>query len=245
MAAVGTRGFRTWGTKLTGTGFYGTAHVLTLGLGILAASARADVPATGPTELVLSDATFKHQPAAEAAPAPTLEEKAASPDPSPGVQFGDAGSRWIKLGGGLASNFSEPNSSDTNLFAAYSYFLDKDIEFSAELGAWNYSQPGKDATGFNGSMILRWHFINNGKWTVYSDLGIGLLLATSPVPSEGTSFNFTPRAGVGFTRQLTEEGVRLDMGVRWAHVSNARISGAVDNPSRDSALLYVAIIFPF
>jgi len=47
------------------------------------------------------------------------------------------------------------------------------------------------------------------------------------------------------TRRITDGGVRLQAGVRWAHISNARIKGDDDNPSRDSAMLYVALVFPF
>ena len=84
---------------------------------------------------------------------------------------------------------------------------------------------------------------------MFTDLGIGLLGATDPVPrrggTEGTKFNFTPRIGGGFTRQLNDEGVRLEVGLRWAHVSNGRISGNDENPGRDSMMLYTGLIFPF
>jgi hypothetical protein len=70
-------------------------------------------------------------------------------------------------------------------------------------------------------------------------------VSTDDVPNDGTSFNFTPRLGVGFTRQLTDSGIRLEGGLRWAHISNARITGDADNPARDSAMLYVGLIFPF
>jgi Lipid A 3-O-deacylase (PagL) len=167
--------------------------------------------------------------------------------PSPArLRFGDPGSMWVTLGGGVASNGEEM---DENIFGRFNYFIAKDVELFGELGAWQYSQPGKDSTAFNLSGVLRWHFYDEGKWTMFIDLGIGVMAATDPVPrvgsSEGTKFNFTPRLGGGVTRQITDDGVRLELGLRWAHTSNARISGANDNPGRDSMMLYAGLIFPF
>jgi len=179
------------------------------------------------------------QPLSQSAPTPQAQAPA-------GLRFGDPGSMWVTLGGGVASNGEDM---DANIFGRFGYFIAKDVELFGELGAWQYSQPGKDATAFNLSAVIRWHFYNEGKWTLFTDLGIGILAATDPVPrvggSEGTKFNFTPRLGGGFTRQLTDDGVLLEVGLRWAHLSNARISGANDNPGRDSMMLYAGLIFPF
>src|SRR5436309_3218979 len=60
----------------------------------------------------------------------------------------------------------------------------------------------------------------------------------------GTGFDFMPRAGVGFTRRLTDD-MRLEAGLRWHHISNARIHGEARNPSRDAPMFYVGLIFPF
>ena len=134
---------------------------------------------------------------------------------------------------------------DFNLAAAYSYFIVKDVEIDAELGTWYHNQPGDDAASVNLSMVFRWHFVNTGRWTVFADAGIGFLVATEEVPQTGTNFDFTPRVGVGFTHQLGDSNSRLIVGVRWAHFSNARIAGDDDNPSRDDAMVYGGVIFPF
>jgi hypothetical protein len=176
---------------------------------------------------------------APAGPAPQAESAAR-------LRFGDPGSMWVTLGGGVASNGEEM---DENIFGRFNYFIAKDVELFGELGAWQYSQQGKDSTAFNLSGVIRWHFYDEGKWTMFIDLGIGVMAATDPVPrvggSEGTKFNFTPRLGGGVTRQITDDGVRLELCLRWAHTSNARISGANDNPGRDSMMLYAGLIFPF
>ena len=71
------------------------------------------------------------------------------------------------------------------------------------------------------------------------------LFTGDDVPPDGTSINFTPRAGMGVTRALDDSGTRLMVGVRWAHISNARIEGDGENPSRDSVMGYVGVIWPF
>ncbi len=158
--------------------------------------------------------------------------------------FGDAGSRWWTIGTGVANNLDD--ATDVNLRGAYSYFLVKDVEFSAELNAWYFHQAGPDAAGINPAMVFRWHFYDDGEWTLFGDVGIGLLAATNEVPDGGTAFDFTPRVGGGFTRELdADTGTRLQVGLRWHHISNARISGASNNPSRDGIMLYAGIQFPF
>lgn len=173
--------------------------------------------------------------------------KAASPamlqGKPPVPRYGEEGSRWWTIGGGIANDLSD--ATDFNLFGAYSYFLVDDVEFSAELGLWYYAQTGDDTAGLNPNMVFRWHFYNDQDWTVYADIGIGLVFTADDVPPDGTSINFTPRAGLGFTHALDDSGTRLMVGVRWAHVSNARIEGDGENPSRDSVMGYVGVIWPF
>lgn len=167
------------------------------------------------------------------------------PPPDKPRPYGAAETRWWTVGGGVAHDFN--GSTDSELLFSYSYFLAEDVEFGAEAGGWYFNQTGDNTVGGSLSMLFRWHFVNSGPWTVYADLGIGFLIAGDVVPEGGTSFDLLPRAGVGFTRALTEsnEGSRLQVGLRWHHVSNARIFGESNNPARDQPMLYVGFIFPF
>ena len=106
-------------------------------------------------------------------------------------------------------------------------------------------QPvGDDAESLSLSTLLRWHFYNDGDWTLYLDTGVGVLASTDVVPMDGTGFNFLPRAGVGLTRRLTG-ATRLQVGLCWHHISNARIYGDLSNPSRDAPMLYAGVVFAF
>jgi hypothetical protein len=166
-----------------------------------------------------------------------LREETATP------RFGAQDSTWLTVGAGVATVMD--NETDANIFGAYSWFIVENVELAGELNGWYHTQPGDNALSINPSLIFRWHFVNTGAWTVYADTGIGVLLATDNVPEDGTGVNFTPTFGVGFTRELTEGGTRLQVGLRWHHISNARIAGDERNPARDLPLLYAGIIFPF
>jgi len=172
----------------------------------------------------------------EQKPAPEAVTKSAA-------EFGAPDSQWWTVGGDVSYGFN--GSTDIAAHGSYSFFMARDVEFAAELGLWHFNQPGDNAEGLSVSMVFRWHFINTGAWTVYADAGIGVLGATDDVPDGGTSFDLMPRAGVGFTRLLSDDGVRLQVGLRWHHISNARIFGDGDNPARDQPLVYAGIIFPF
>lgn len=161
---------------------------------------------------------------------------------APSAGFGAAGQSWFTIGPGVASDFND--SVDTNLRGAYSYFLVDDVEVSVELNAWYHDQEGDDALGINPALVFRWHVPLNERWTIYADAGIGVLFSTDAVPHDGTHVNFTPRVGGGLTCAIGESA-RLQMGLRWHHISNARITGDRDNPARDAPMVYAGVMIPF
>lgn len=175
---------------------------------------------------------------------PSPPEASTAPPPAASVPFGRLGSNWWTVGGGVASDFRDTLDSNV-LRVAFGRFLADDVEVSLEFNAWQFRHEGDDAAGFNPAVVVRWHCLNRQTWTLFADLGLGVLLASDPVPDGGTRFNFMPRAGVGFTRELSPGGVRLQVGVRWHHVSNARIVGDARNPARDLPMLYAGLMVPF
>jgi len=183
-------------------------------------------------------------PAQDAASASEKGVDKATLDATPAVmEYGAEGSRWWQFTGGVGNNLKD--ATDYNLAAGYEYFVVKDVAFIAELGTWYHAQEGDDAVSLNGSVIFRWHFVDTGKWTIFGDIGIGIMAASGEVPEGGTELNFTPRGGAGVTYRLGESNNRLIMGVRWAHFSNARINGDNNNPSRDDVMIFGGLIIPF
>lgn len=159
------------------------------------------------------------------------------------AKFGAADSQWLTVGVAAADDFDE--SLDSNIHVAYSRFLVDDVEFAVEGALWSFDQPGDDAFGISGAMVFRWHFLNRDRWTLYADVGIGGMVASDSVPDEGTSFNLMPRAGVGATYRILDNGTRLQAGLRWHHISNARLAGEERNPSRDAPMLYFGVMIPW
>lgn len=170
-------------------------------------------------------------------PADQPAEKPAS------VPFGQAGSwRWAIYGGAAAdvSNDAE----HYNLHFSAEHFLAEYFSINLELGGLLFDQD-QDTGGANFNLLFRWHFLQGDDWTIYGDAGAGLLLAGEEVPETGTNFNFTPQAGIGGTLSIGGDGARLMGGLRWHHISNARIKGEDHNPGRDSVMLYVGVSFPW
>lgn len=193
-----------------------------------------------------ADYTLETEPSTfnfSTATAKALEPDAAQPDPR--KPFGAPGNSLITVGGGVAySSNSNSTSTDTNGYLAWNYFLIKDVEFSLEAGVYYFNQTGPNQWGGNGTIAFRWHFVNKQTWSLFLEAGVGLLGASGEVPTGGTSFDFMPRAGGGMTYELSPGGPRIQAGVRWYHISNARINGDSNNPSRDGVMGFVGLMFP-
>ena len=163
--------------------------------------------------------------------------------PAPRARYGSEGSEWILFGTGVAHDFDD--NTDFNLNVGYSRFLVDDVEWLLELSGWYHNQQGDDALSLNPAMEFRWHYYNRGDTSLFLNAGIGVLAATDDVPDMGTGFDFTPRFGAGLTHQIADDGTRLIAGLRWHHISNARMAGEDRNPSRDAPMLYVQLAIPF
>ncbi len=187
---------------------------------------------TQPTNLDLTSATVR---AVEPDSPPTETRK----------PFGTGGTSFVSVGGGAAyTSKTGDTSTDINAYLAWNYFLVDNVEFSLEAGFWAFIQTGPNQVGGSGTLCFRWHFVNKQTWSIFAEAGIGLMGASGEVPTGGTSFDFMPRAGVGFTYELSPGGARLQAGVRWFHISNARIEGDSNNPARDGVMGFVGVMFP-
>ncbi|HTW95487.1 MAG TPA: acyloxyacyl hydrolase [Tepidisphaeraceae bacterium] len=101
---------------------------------------------------------------------------------------------------------------------------------------------GADTVAVGFTLLGRWHFLQDGKFSMYLDAGAGALLAGNRVPPGGTNFNFTPQAGLGATYELKDD-LFLIGGVRVLHLSNAGIDG-IRNPSINETVEgYVGLTF--
>lgn len=103
-------------------------------------------------------------------------------------------------------------------------------------------EAGNDTDGGGASLLLRWHLINLDRFSFYLDGGGGLVWTQDPVPTGGTTYNYTARAGGGISWRLKED-VYLLGGARYFHLSNGNQHGRENNPSFDGVEYYLGVMF--
>lgn len=134
---------------------------------------------------------------------------------------------------------------DANLASGaigFGYFVLQNLSLGLEADGYREHVSGEDAWGYGISGVLRHHLLRYEKSTLFADVTFGPIESTSPLPVGGTNFNFIFRAGLGVTYQL-DEHLHLLSGIRYFHVSNARLEGAERNPSINGAEGYVGLMW--
>ncbi len=88
-------------------------------------------------------------------------------------------------------------------------------------------------------MILRWNSaLHNSRISPYIELAGGAVITPSNLPPGNTSsFNFTPKGGVGIYLR-TRKRQAFDIGFRWSHISNANLG--IQNPEFNGLQLSLA-----
>lgn len=171
------------------------------------------------------------------------------PAPSAAPAFAESGYASIQIE--FAAAFTE-NNEDYQLRVGYSEFLVDDFEFSVGLSAWYHDQKIDNQASASFDLAFRYHILKEDvergvspSWTVYGETGIGVMISSGDVPDLGSEFNFIPRAGGGVTfRPFSDSAMRMNVGVRWHHISNASTPGSDENPDRDAAMIFTGIIIP-
>jgi opacity protein-like surface antigen len=147
--------------------------------------------------------------------------------------------RWQVLLGGM-TDFESAEQVEFGISASYFIIDNLSVDFQVE-GDY-IAQPVANAWGGGGTILFRWHFLAYQTWSLYADAGSGVIATTVNTPSGGTSFNFTPQAGGGVSFDVAED-LRLMVGARWYHISNANTGET--NPGRNSLMGYVMLSIPF
>jgi len=215
-------------------------------LGIAGATVAAEAEAWPSADLAASTSlALISQPETSATekPATAVMDTTAAPEAAAKLYASKGWSGWtVTLG--AATDFE--SDSHYNIAGMASTFLADRLVLGAELGGWYFIQEN-DTGGVSAIIDLKWHFYatDDRQWTIFGEARIGMLGAFDDVPDGGTSFNFMPGFGIGATYALGESRARLIGGVRWQHVSNARISGDSDNPAFNGLLGFVGITWPF
>jgi hypothetical protein len=136
--------------------------------------------------------------------------------------------------------FSEDKFYQAN--AAVSYYFSDDASIGVEAAGYFVDQPTEDTAILGGGFLLRWHFLQAPRYTLFVDAGVGVSIAEEEVPEFGTHFNYTGKGGVGATLQLRDD-LHLIGGARFFHLSNGNLHGRDENPSQDGVQYYVGLMF--
>ena len=125
------------------------------------------------------------------------------------------------------------------------YFLDR-LAFSADIPIYYIDQrAAPDAFASGLEAFFRWHFAEFDKWSLYADLGAGVLIGDNRFPPGGTNCNFDPQTGLGATYQLTQN-LFLNAGARLFHISNAGLDNSDRNPALEYSVEgYAGVLFKF
>lgn len=156
--------------------------------------------------------------------------------------FGQADSVWWIVNATGGSDFMHDQFG--RFGGGVSYFIAADISLDFEFNFMYFHERDGEAYAGNFNLITRWHFLHDESrsWTMYGDVGAGILWASRDVPENGSRFNFTPQAGMGLSFDIGND-VRLYIGARWHHVSNARLYE--NNPGREYGMIYTMLSWPF
>ena len=123
------------------------------------------------------------------------------------------------------------------------YFFSDGMSLNAEARAYGVSQDdGSDAALFELDLLFRHHLVRRENWSLFLEVSAGVAQATRAVPAGGTHFNFIEEVGAGATYRL-DDGVHLIGGVRYWHLSNAKIHGEDKNPGLNGYGAYVGLMW--
>ena len=124
------------------------------------------------------------------------------------------------------------------------YFVFDNTELNLELLGYHVTQDGPDAEAIGLQLLLRHHWIQFDRFSLFVDVGPGIFEGTTEVPRDGTSFNITFRSGPGLTYRVTDNFYLIG-GARYFHLSNASLEGRDKNPSINGVEGYFGVMFTF
>jgi hypothetical protein len=87
---------------------------------------------------------------------------------------------------------------------------------------------------------LRWHVVKGKRWSTYMEALAGAVYEQNPLSPHSLRFDFDLQGGGGATYSLCRD-LMMQGGVRWHHLSNARVRGKKHNFGYDALMLYIGL----
>jgi hypothetical protein len=157
----------------------------------------------------------------------------------PGIARG--GNWTLASYGAYSHSFTGERASIGSGTIGIGYYPWNDFSLNAELGYYRNDQKGPDANIAAADLLIRHHILDRGRFSVFLDAGASISCADQRTPYYGTYFNFMEEAGLGATFQL-KDNLHLLGGVRYFHLSNARLNGPLHNPSINASQFYLGVM---
>jgi opacity protein-like surface antigen len=128
----------------------------------------------------------------------------------------------------------------TGTFAWGHYFLDN-AGFEIQLNGYD-AHDEEDGYGIGINVLAKYHFVNVGRFSLYGDVLGGAFWVSQDFPTGGTELNFTYGGGPGLSYKI-RDGLYIDGGIRFQHVSNFFIEGRDRNPIFNSFGGYIGVMW--
>lgn len=141
-----------------------------------------------------------------------------------------------------ANGMERRNEALPSIAAGVNYFVMDNLSLGLEVSGLRAIQDGDDAWMAGISLTLHHHLFRFDRYTIFGDVSFGPVESDEQVPHDGTQFNFITRTGIGATVRINED-LHLVGGVRYFHLSNARIEGVERNPSINGIEGYVGLMW--
>jgi hypothetical protein len=119
----------------------------------------------------------------------------------------------------------------TNANLGFGYYVINNLSLGLEGSGYSERVSGHGQWGYGVTAELRHHLLRFDKTTIFASAAFGPVESTGRIPQpRGTDFNYITRVGIGSTYRL-RDNLDLLLGVRYFHLSNARLDGPERNPS--------------
>lgn len=152
-----------------------------------------------------------------------------------------AAGQWLLTGYGFAA-MGKTSREVYGGRVGFGYHFIEDFSLNVEGVGYLINQEN-DSGAVGIDLLPRWHYRRENNWSLYLDSGAGIIYSGKRLGHSGTHFNFTLQGGMGTTYQLSDRVVSMG-GLRWFHISNARIKGKERNVGFDSPMFYLGIMMP-
>lgn len=153
------------------------------------------------------------------------------------------GTRWVSASVG-ASRDADIGSISAGQLGVDSYLRDN---LAVHVGLTvAYADPKTQPNGVYGGPQagVRWHVVVRPDWSAYLDGLVAPVLHEHSLTAQSLRFNFDLEGGAGLTRRLGET-THLAGGLRWQHLSNARVRGKSRNLGYDAPQAYLGVLRHF